>query len=419
MLDFSDLPYQWFKPKRNALVARIVRWNNRWRQLPRVKRITTVKVSGEHFRGHFRGRRLWGKLPGGVLVVNHPTHADAAITLEAARQVGVWPIYMAAYDVFLRSKLDAWVMQRLGAFSVDREGSDSRSMKQAADTLMRSRHPLTIFPEGNVYLENDCVTPFHDGAAFLALRAQKELLADGDDVVWVVPVSIKTTYLTDVRPILKQQLDALAATLNVDIATATSPLDALRLVGIAAIHRNLKLRGLDVPDTNDLRSQIERAAEQVLKPLEAKLKIEPKSSDSLIDRVRKARRVIHEVRTDADRVADHAAAATWADEAMLAFRIISYSGQYVTEQPTIDRFAETIEKLTEDVCRKMIDPIADRRAMVHFSEPIDLRAYWQDKPKLRVAVAKLTSDLEQAVQAGIDRINETNDSPGTMLWEDW
>ena len=84
-------------------------------------------------------------------------------------------------------------MQRHGAFSIDREGSDKQSMKEAIRILKEGEYAMTIFPEGNVYLNNDRVTPFMEGAAFVSMRAQKELGSDAP--IYAVPVSFKMTYI--------------------------------------------------------------------------------------------------------------------------------------------------------------------------------------------------------------------------------
>ena len=412
MLDFSDLPYHWFGPKRNQLIALVVRHFNRTWYLRRKKQISEVVVTGsENVAGLAYQQRV-------MLVVNHPTHADAAIILEACRHARIWPTFMAAYDVFLRSRFDAFVMQRLGAFSVDREGSDSRAMKHATEVLMRKSHPLTIFPEGNVYLEIDRVSPFHDGAAFMALRAQKDLPFE-DETIYALPVSIKATYIDDIRAPLKAQIELLAQRVDVDISHAASPAAALRIIGTAALHRNLKTRGLDTPESDVPRELIEHAAGIILSKLEAKLDLQPRPTDSYVDRVRKARRIIHEVRTDSARVADHAAAGTWADEAMLAYRLLSYSGQYAAEKPTLDRLAETTEKMTEDIHRAMPQPFGRRRAIVHFGAPMAVSEYLADGAKLRQAVGALTADLESSVQAGVDDMNQANTARGAELWPAW
>lgn len=410
MLDFCDEPYRDYPPKDIALWRWALSWYNRRRYLPSAKRIADLTVHG--------GDTLQQTLKPGdriVLMPNHPTHADASIMLEACRRARLSTQMMAAYDVFLRSRLDAFVMQRLGAFSVDREGSDPRAMKTALSVLEKGKHALVVFPEGNVYLENDRVTPFSEGAAFLALRAAKQLKEQGRRVL-AVPVSIKATHLTDCKPQIADRIKQLAKAVDVDLPSGVEPVIAMRLIGVALLHRNLKLRGLDTPQADDFHTLISHGGGVVMDKLEAKLEIEAKPDSSLIDRVRKARQVIHEVRTDPERVVDHAAATTWADEAMLALRLASYSDSYAASNPTLDRIEETSEKLAEDLHRKMMPPIADRAAYVRFNEPIPLCEYVAEKRAGRKQVRELTAKCESAVQHGVDLVNETNPHRGGSMW---
>lgn len=410
MLDFSDEPYRDFPPRNIALWRRLLSEYNRRGFLPRDKRITQLTVHGIETLAHFRepGDRV-------VLIPNHPTHADAAIMLEAARRAGLTTQMMAAYDVFLRSRLDAFLMQRLGAFSVDRDGSDARAMKTALSVLEHGRHALVVFPEGNVYLENDRVTPFSEGAAFLALRAARQLRDKGHRVL-AVPVSIKATQLSDTRPQVAERLRGLAKTADVAITPSMTPAQAMAQIGTTLLQRNLKHRGLQPPPSGGLPSLIAQAAGSIMDRLESKLDITPKPGANLMDRIRKARQVIHEVRTDPDRLADHAAAATWADEAMLALRLVSYSDDYVSSRPTLDRVEETAEKLAEDMHRRMMPPLTDRAAYVRFNEPIPLCDYVADTRPGRKQVRALTELCESRVQRGVDLLNQSNPHPGATLW---
>jgi len=415
MLDFSDLPYQYFPPKRNAMIAWLIGLNNRARHLPRTLKVDRVVTSGRE--GLKSLKRRGPKRDRVLFLPNHPTHADAAVFIEAIRQAGFTTQMMAAYDVFLRSRFDAWAMQKMGAFSVDREGSDQRAMKQAASVLTHGKHALTIFPEGNVFLRNDRVTPFNDGAAFLAIRAGKELSKHGVQVK-VVPVSIKLTHLTDCRTEQTSQLHELAKSLELTVDSGSTPRQTIVQVGAAALRRNLSQRGLKPPDTEDLSELIEYSAGAVLSDLEPKLNIDPKQGTSLIERVRAARRVIHEVRADENKTVDHAAALTWADQAMLAFRIVSYLPDYVAQNPTLDRVSETIEKLAEDVRGEMTEPIAPRRALVRFNEPVPLASYIGAGKRGRAAIRELTADCEAPVQRGLDKLNTTNSHAGGTLWDE-
>ncbi len=413
MLDFSDQPYQYFPPKFSRFWSTLLLYHNRVRHLPGTQRIAEVVTSGhDTLLGQIKpGDRL-------VFLPNHSTHADAAIFLESLRQIGLRSLCMAAYDVFLRGRVHRFTMQRMGAFAVDRDGSCPKPMKQALATLDRGKDALTIFPEGNVYLTNDRITPFMDGAAFIALKAQQALLKDEGKSgrILAVPVSIKVTHLTNARRRIAQRFEPLGKQLGVTTDFHAEPVKAVYQAGEIALHRNLKQRGLDIPAAPDLGTLIHQAAIQVLERLEAKLEITPKPKDTPLDRVRSARRLIHEVRIDPDRAVDHAAAATWADEAMLAYRIASYPMGYAAERPTIDRLSETVEKLEEDLLTRMPPPMGSRHAWVHFNPPIDVRDILTAHPKLRAAVGTFTCQTEAAVQAGIDHLNHHNPHPGGKLW---
>jgi hypothetical protein len=285
---------------------------------------------------------------------------------------------------------------------------------------LRGRHALTVFPEGNVYLQNDVVTPFHEGAAFLGLRSAKTL-AEQNARVLAVPVGIKVTHLHDVRELLTGRIHALADALGASLSKGDSPLDKLRQIGLAALARNLRYRGYDVPESPQLADLVGTASQAVIGRLEAKMALSPRASDGLIDRIRRARRVIHEIRADEARAHEHVPAAHWADEAMLAFRIASYAGNYVQSRPTVDRIAETVEKLSEDLYNRAPPPLGRRLAMVRFGEPIDLSdelAAHTGSPggKFRDLAGTITERAEQAVQQGVDQLNAANGHAGGKLW---
>ena len=410
MLEFPDHPYRHFPPKRIAPIAWLLTLINPWFRLPRVKKIKAVEVSG-----HDAPRRIWSQGDRILFTPNRPTHADAEIFAEAIRQAGLTTQFMAAYEVFLRGRLHALAMQLLGTFSVDREGSDPKAMAQARSILAEGRHTLTIFPEGNVYLQNEQVTPFHEGAAMLALRAAKDL--SGRSVrVWTVPVSIKATYTVDVRDEALTLLRRLGESLNAEWDEASSPLEKMRAVGRGALCRNLDHRGMKVPESDTLKELIRESADLVLMRLERKMKIERRPGEGLIDRVRRARRKIHQVRLDEKKFADHKAATVWADEAMVAFRIASYTGEYVASHPSLDRFAETVEKLAEDIYARELPPLGPRHAYVRFGEPVDLSEFLESfRKKAREATRALTERLERAVQDGLDALIDANPHPGGKL----
>lgn len=411
MLEFTDATYEFFPAKPNSLVLWLGRLFNRRRNLPGHRHL----ISDVEVRGNDRldeARRLGGNR--WFFLVNHSTHSDAQILAEAQRIVGVRSCYMAAYDVFLRSKLQAWVMQHAGCFSVNRDASDSRSMREAIRILLENRYGLTLFPEGNVYLMNDRVTPFLDGAAFIGMKAQKQLGKDAP--IFVIPTAIKATHLTDQRESIRTKLAQLATDIGLEFDTSTPILENIKRVGLSALDRSLKQRGLisDTPDGLPLRAHLEHCAELMTNGLETKIGLSAKATMPLSQRIRQVRTRIHKVRADPNAKADHQVAATWADEAMIALRILSYAGDYVESNPTLDRCGESVEKLLEDIYSQVQAPYGNRRAIVEIGEPINLRDRLDSyASNARKCVSELTALAESRIQTGLDSINTTNTAMGS------
>lgn len=414
MLHFSDTPYEFYPAKPNGLIIWLGRELNRRRNLPGKRhRVVEVEVrGGDHLKQIRReaGNRV-------VFLPNHSTHSDPQIMVEAQRQLGRVSCFMAAYDVMRRKRMAGWMMQRGGCFSVDRDGSDGKSMKEAMGILKRNDYGLTIFPEGNVYLMNDRVTPFLDGAAFIALKAQKELGAKQS--IFVVPVSIKATQATDRREAVRAMIERLAVDMGTTLDREADFLSELKRIGLTALEKNLRQRGLMTREDadGDIRALLEHAAESIIVQLESKMELSPVPGSSLLERIRKIRGCVHQVRTNPGEKAHHQVAVTWADEAMTALRILSYSGTYIDESPTLDRFAETAEKLLEDVYSESLPPLGRRHAVVQINEPIELSGRLGAFSKgAREAVRELTGEVEAAVQKGLDEINVGNPHAGGELW---
>lgn len=412
MLHFSDTPYEFYPPKPNRWIIHLGRFLNRRRVLPGKRhRVQSVEIrGGDHLKQIRRdaGERL-------LYLPNHSTHSDPQIMLEAQRQVGRISCYMAAYEVMRRHRLLGWFMQRGGCFSIDRDGNDSKAMKTAIRILAAGEHGLTIFPEGNVYLMNDRITPFLEGAAFIAMKAQKELGAGRP--IFALPVSIKATHLSDQRETIRDMLERLGKDVGTKLDRDADFLGELKRIGLTALEKNLRQRGLiprqETAADGDIGALLEHCADLMVGKLEEKMELRPKPEDTVKDRIRRVRGTIHQIRTNAERKADHQVAVAWADEAMLALRILSYSGSYIDENPTLDRFGETAEKLLEDTYSEHQPPVGDRHVIVRFNDPINLAERLDAFGKsAREAVRELTCDVETAVQNGLDAINAENPHAG-------
>ena len=170
----------------------------------------------------------------------------------------------------------------------------------------------------------------------------------------------------------------------------------------------------DVDD--DLSVALRGVAGELIAKLETELELSAKEGDDLIDRIRKVRRKIHSLRImENPELADYKAR-TLAAEAMLAYRLLTYPGTYLEENPTLDRMGETIQKVLEDLRSDTLPPLAPRRAMVRFGEPIDL-AKKLNGSKGRERISALTQCFETAVQDGLDLLNSNNDCVGAQPFQ--
>jgi len=408
MIDFSDKSYRFFEPKPNRCVEAFLRWVNRKFYLGGsshlIKEVLVMNPEVVREARKLAGNRL-------LFLPNHPTHSDPPIMIEVFRQIGVPISFMAAYDIFLQSKLNAWCMQRTGCFSVDREGSDRKSMKEALRVLKKGDRGLIIFPEGNVYLTNDKVTPFLDGPAFLGMKAQQEL--GGGHPVFAIPVSLKVTHFSNASGKVVDLFRRLASEVDEEYCDTIDHVSEVKRLGWLALKKVMSGLAMPLDDDvgDDLSGELKSIAAKLMEKLESELELPAKDGEDLVDRIRKIRRRIHALRiADKPTLADFKAR-TLAAEAMLAFRLLSYPGTYLEENPTFDRMGETIQKVLEDLRSAILPPYASRRALIRFGEPIDLAAE-SANGKGRGQVAELSRKFEIAVQDGLDLINADNDCIG-------
>ncbi|MEM9018075.1 MAG: lysophospholipid acyltransferase family protein [Verrucomicrobiota bacterium] len=416
MLEFSDAPYRFFEAKPSKPLIWLSRWLNRVLFLPgKNHRIAEIEVQGgEDLRESInRGERI-------LFVVNHPSHSDPQVITEVHRRLGISSCFMAAYDVFLRSPLTGWVMQRLGNFSIDREGSDRKAMTAAIDVIKEGKLSLTIFPEGNVYLTNDRVTPFLDGTAFIAIKAQASLK---ERPVKVVPISLKFTHLTTPRQAITERMLQLGQDSEYEFpeGSTTNPMNAVLGLGEHIVGRYLRSHGYEqefaIGNAN-LHETLTAFGERLVVELETHFEQETSPEESLVDRIRKIRTKIHQLRTDPDKTPD-GDLDSLADKAILAFRLHGHLTPYLVEQPTIDRYDETVERISEDFYSEAMPRTGPRRVIARIHPGIDVSSLLNEaEGKARNAVGPLTRAMEKAVQDGVDEINATNSAPGATLVDD-
>jgi 1-acyl-sn-glycerol-3-phosphate acyltransferase len=336
---------------------------------------------------------------GVILAPNHSHEGDAHVLLEAARRVRRRFYFMVAWQAFRRHRgLDGWILQRMGCFSVDREGSDRRALRQAIELLTTGNH-IVIFPEGEIHHLNERLMPLLEGVAFIAAYAQKKLgQSASEQRVWVVPVGIRYRFVDDVSTRLEAAMKRLESRMFWMKPPPEAPLHE-RIIRYGEFLLTIKEKeklGRSGESDGDLPTRIANLINALLARHEQEHLHVSACANTVPLRVKALRRRLLEMGT-AENVDEATCrkALDALDDVQLALQLFSYPGDYIKEDPTPERMAETIEKFEEDVFG-VIRSIGRRRATVRFGEPIDMKTESASGHD-RTVVSKLTDRLEAAI----------------------
>lgn len=403
----DQMPYRFYPPRHSRVchgfgrhyIGHLLRGPNR---------VARVEIEGlEHLAG------VLGRGDGVMLTPNHPDHADCYALYRLGMEVGRRFYYMAAYQIF--RGINGWVLPRIGVFPVDREGADLTAFKTGVDLLARGEQPLVIFPEGEIYYLSGRLTPIREGAAMVATTAARKL-PEGR-TIWVVPMAIQYRFLDGVDPLpsLHRLMDQLETTLTWRPRRDRGLFE--RIYGLAEGVLGLKeYEYLGAYQSGPLPARIAALRDHILASVERR-RLGRTIDDTPPVRVKELRRACLEA------LADPATTPEQAEDLrhdladlFLAVQCFSYPGDYLRECPTLERAAETLMKLEEDLLGAAESPPrAPRRAILKLGEPIDVRARLAAAPKPRLAATALTAELESRIQSLIDAIPPGRPIPGAGL----
>jgi len=395
-------PPRWWQPRLSPRAVRLTRPYRRW-QLRKQQKIQSVHVyGGEHLQSALDANQ-------GVMVTpNHAAHYDSAALYLAADQLNTPLYYMTAWQVFgMASRWDQFLMQRLGCFSVDRESSDRKAYRQAVEVLQQETCPLVVFPEGDIYHTTDRVTPFREGAAAVAVAAARR----SDRPVVIVPCGIKFWYVDDPTPRLHRLMTRLDERMYLR-PQPDRPL-AERIYRFAEAILSLKeIEFLGTSQAGPITDRIRCLAEKILSAMEPSHGIRP-NDKPIPDRVKELRRRIIGKR---DRLtADHPVhlppspelrqalegLSSEMDDLFFVMQLYSYPGDYLTDNPSVERLAETLDKFEEDILGHDIPSVHGRRRVdISFGEPIEVST----QSTGREAIPELTANMRDNVQQLINQL---------------
>lgn len=362
----TDLPYEFRPPKPWDWIRPLGVWYNDVVWLRKKCRVREVIENG-HWE---RVRELCGTGDSVLLAPNHSDHADPHAILHLAHRYKLRLRFMAARELFDGGGLQAAVLQRMGIFSVDRDGPDIAALKTAIEIMSRGRCPLVVFPEGEIYHHHAQLDPLMEGVASIVIRAAGRV-AEGK-TAWLVPVALTFRHDPEVEGTFSDRLSRLEERIGWRPRPVMETDERILKLG-AGLLALKELEFFGETGSGGLGERLETMCEHLLAEVEERRGKDARATTPP-ERVRALRYRIRKLLLDEENAPSREERQVLKGDLYRAFTALqahSYPSDYMLANPTLDRRAETLLKLEEDLlgeCRYEVD----RTATVEAGEPFDV-----------------------------------------------
>lgn len=362
----SALPYKFRPPVKGSWIGPLGRWVNRAVHLGRKYKIRRIEETGLA-----RVAQLCRAGNSVMLAPNHSDHADPHVLIEAAARHGMKPYFMGAREIFEVGTVASWSLRHMGVFSVDRDGPDLSAMKMAIGLLEEARQPLVVFPEGEIYHHHRRLDPLHEGPASMILKAAAKVKQGRG--AFLVPVAMSFHHDAEVEGTFRDRLSALEQRIGWIPRPAMEDIERIQRLatGVLALKET---EYLGRANQGGIQERLVALCGELLEKVEHRYPRDAKANTAP-ERVRALRFRIRRRLLDVENPLDEAERLMLLedlDRIFTALQAHSYIGDLLAD-PTIDRRAEMIMKLEEDLGSFPEYP-TPRTARLTAGEPIDVNA---------------------------------------------
>jgi len=318
-----------------------------------------------------------------LLAPNHCRYADPLVLGWPARQLQIHLYAMASWHLFNKSRFDEFALQKMGAFSIHREGTDRQSLETAIEILATAERPLVLFPEGTTNRTNDVLKPLLDGISFIARSAARRRAKAGQGRVVMHPVAIKYLCQTDFVPWADQQLRRIEKQFgwerSADGASSAKVILQRTLRLLEAMLALKEIEYLGRSQCGDLACRRDKLISFLLQQAEQRLELDPRQED-IQSRVRAVRSEVSaryfrdrkDLSSEKEDLLEHERLRQDVAAADLAQELSSYPDCYLDgDEVTDTRLVETIQRMQEKLWGKA-DVSIPLRVVIQFAEPIEV-----------------------------------------------
>lgn len=343
----------------------------------------------------------------------------------------------------------AGLFSRLGGSSIQRGKLDLLGLKGARNLFVNGKFPLAIAPEGATNGHNEVISALEPGIAQLSFWCVEDLQkADRDEEVIILPVGIKYSYLDKPWEEIAQMLTRLEQDCGLENSSSQEKISDYtisnqeinhlyaRLMKIGDFllseiesfydrfyHQPLSEINLEENTNKILALRLKRLLDNILKVAENYFHIKPKGEIS--DRCRRLEQAAWDYiyqqdfkeenispikRGLANHVAKEAQLHIW--HMRIVEKFVAVTGSYIKENPTVERFAETLIIL-EDLFKKIkgeniatTAQFGQQKVNLIMGKPISVNSLYPNYQKSRRrAIADLTKDLEFSLYETLETNN--------------
>ena len=382
-----DKPYRFVPPKAGSLWPRLMRfvlptYLNKSHGIESYELLGVDRLTASVDAGH-----------GIMLTPNHCRPCDPMVISLLSERIGRPLNTVASWHLFMQNRLLTWLLPRMGAFSIYREGMDREALKCAIQILTEARRPLVLFPEGVITRTNDRLNHLMDGTAFIAHSAAKQRAGMNPvGKVVVHPVAIRYSFRGDIAKALTPVLEDIDRRLTWRPLCDKPLLDRIAKVGLALLTLK-EMEYFGEQQTGKLRQRLDGLIDRLLVPLEQEW-LRGKREGETTARIKTIRTAILPDMV-AGEITEEERVRRWQQlaDTYLAQQIAFYPPEYFGEQTTPDQMLETVERYEEDVTDK-VHIHRPLHAAVEVGEAIEVSPARERGVEVDPVMAKIREQLE-------------------------